>query len=131
MRKVIVNREQALDYEYQNKDFTYFQDDRSEMLRYVPQKSHTILEVGCAFGGFGQLLKETRSVEVWGVELNEPAAAVASQKLDHVICAAFDNSLSLPSYSFDCIIFNDVLEHLVDPFAALLYSNNLLRDGGY
>ena len=125
-----MNSAGLIDYDYEKKDFTYFQVERHEMLQYIPQESHTVLDVGCGCGNFGQLLKKTRRVEVWGVELNENAAAVAASKLDHVICAAFDSCLNLPIQSFDCIIFNDVLEHMVDPFTALLYAKKLLRDGG-
>ncbi len=126
-----MNSEEALANDYKTKDFkTYFQRERQEMLGYIPQKSHTILDVGCGAGGFGQFLKAQRPVEVWGVELNERAASVAAQKLDHIVCGAFNNSLNLPSKSFDCIVFNDVLEHLVDPFTALIYSKELLRDEG-
>lgn len=124
------NSKEYLSNEYQEKDLSYFQDERQEMLRYVPQNAYNILEVGCGCGSFSQLLKKTRPVEVWGIELDERVASIAAQKLDRVICAPFDSSLSLASQSFDCIIFNDVLEHLVDPFAALLYSKELLRDGG-
>jgi len=125
-----MNSEEALVSDYQSKDFVYFQQERQEMLRYIPQQAHAILDVGCGGGSFGQLLKAKRPVEVWGVELNEHAASVAAQKLDHIACGAFTNNLSLPKGGFDCIIFNDVLEHLVDPFAALLYSKELLRTGG-
>jgi len=126
-----MNSEQAIANEYKAKDFeTYFQKERQEMLQYIPQKSYTILDVGCSAGVFGQSLKAQRPVEVWGVELNEQAASAAAQKLDQIVCGAFDSSLSLPSKSFDCIVFNDVLEHFVDPFAALIYSKELLQDGG-
>ena len=125
-----MNSEKLLSDKYQEKEFHYFESDRQEMLKYVPQKAYAILDVGCGCGSFSQLLKKTRPVEVWGIEMNEAAATIAAQKLDHVMCAPFDSSLNLPSQSFDCIIFNDVLEHLVDPFAALVYSKTLLQDGG-
>jgi tRNA1(Val) A37 N6-methylase TrmN6 len=54
------------------------------MLQYVTLKAGRILEVGCASGLFGQLLKTERSVEVWGVELNDSAAEMAAQRLDRV-----------------------------------------------
>lgn len=100
-----MNSKGLIDYDYQKKDFIYFQLERHEMLQYIPQESRTVLDVGCGCGNFGQLLKKTRSVEVWGVELNEHAAEVATPKLDRVICAAFDSRLNLPIQSFDCIIF--------------------------
>jgi tRNA G46 methylase TrmB len=51
--------EEALVRDYQSKDFeSYFQQERQEMLRYIPQQSSTILEVGCGGGSFGQLLME-------------------------------------------------------------------------
>lgn len=116
---------------YDSKDFdAYTQKQRYEMLRYIPQKASIILDVGCAVGCFGQLLKAERSVEVWGVEVNEYAASIAAQKLDKVICGDFGKNLNLPSQGFDCIVFNDVLEHLVDPYSALMYCKELLRDGG-
>ncbi|MDZ7957156.1 MAG: class I SAM-dependent methyltransferase [Aulosira sp. DedQUE10] len=117
--------------EYDANDFnSYLQLERHEMLKYIPQSAKNILDIGCAVGCFGQLLKAERCVEVWGVELNEHAASIATQKLDKVICGAFDKNLHLPSQRFDCIVFNDVLEHLVDPYNALIYAKQLLRDGG-
>lgn len=65
-----------------------------------------------------------------GVEIEEHAASIAIQKIDKVICDAFSSNLDLPLKSFDCIIFNDVLEHLVDPFSALLYCKELLQEQG-
>ena len=52
-----MNSEEALVNDYQSKDFIYFQQKRQEMLRYIPPQLHTILEVGCSGGRFGQLLK--------------------------------------------------------------------------
>lgn len=104
--------------QYQAKNFDqYFQQDRLEMLNYIPETAKYILDVGCSSGGFGQLLKEKYSSEVWGIEPNHAATESTSTKLDKVICSMFDSSVSLPEYYFDCIVFNDVLEHLVDPTA--------------
>ena len=122
--------EESLTNEYQKKDLYYFQEERREMLPYIPNNIDKILEVGCGSGHFSELLKKMHSAEVWGIELNEQAASIAAQKLDRVICASFDSQLNLPKNYFDCIIFNDVLEHLVDPFTALLYSKELLSKHG-
>ena len=116
---------------YNSEDFgIYIEKERHEMLDRIPKEAATILDVGCAVGSFGQLIKSERSSEVWGIEINDYAASIAAQKLDKVICGSFDETLDLPKDKFDCIVFNDVLEHLVDPYSALLYSKTLLRDGG-
>jgi len=121
----------ALSEEYASKNFdAYFHSQRSEMLQYVPKETSVLLEVGCADGSFGELLKIDRDIEVWGIEPSEHVAKVAAKKLDKVICAAFEESLSLPQKYFDCIVFNDVLEHLIDPYVALDYCKLLLKETG-
>ncbi|MBW4658839.1 MAG: class I SAM-dependent methyltransferase [Drouetiella hepatica Uher 2000/2452] len=118
--------------DYKSKPFhVYYEDDRHEMIKYIPADVSLILDIGCASGRFGQILKEIRQVEVWGIEPNEDAASVAGQRLDKVINSTLSDELDIPEHSFDCIIFNDVLEHLVDPFGALTYCKKILRNNGY
>jgi 2-polyprenyl-3-methyl-5-hydroxy-6-metoxy-1,4-benzoquinol methylase len=117
--------------QYDSADFeVYEHTDRPEMIAYIPAHASLILDVGCALGNFGQRLKLERNPEVWGVEINEYAASIAAEKLDHVYCGAFDEHLNLPQRYFDCIVFNDVLEHFVDPYSALQYAKHLLREDG-
>lgn len=106
--------------------------NRQEMLKYIPQKASCLLEVGCGYGNFGELLKKNRSVEVWGIEVNQKAAEIAKHKLDKVICNDFSQAknLNLPTKHFDCIVFNDVLEHMIDPYSVLLESKDLLTEEG-
>jgi 2-polyprenyl-3-methyl-5-hydroxy-6-metoxy-1,4-benzoquinol methylase len=113
----------------QNPD-NYFEQERPEMLGFIPSGAVTILDVGCAMGGFGHRLKRERSAEVWGVEVNKYASSIATKHLDKVFCGTFDRNLDLPKNMFDCIIFNDVLEHFVDPYDALTYAKDLLNDSG-
>jgi 2-polyprenyl-3-methyl-5-hydroxy-6-metoxy-1,4-benzoquinol methylase len=120
-----------LEHEYKKKDSSYFEVARDEMLKYIPKESRVILDVGCGRGNFGYLLKKERNIKVWGIELDEGSAAIAEQKLDKVICSAFNSNLNLPKKSFDCIVLNDVLEHFSDPDSALLYCKELLRDKGF
>lgn len=108
----------------------YFKVQRPEMLCYIPKGITRVLDVGCGDGTFGCLLKSEHNIEIWGIEPNTYAAESATCKLDRVICGFFDTKLDLPKKAFDCIIFNDVLEHLVNPFEALLYCKQLLRDEG-
>lgn len=103
---------------------------RVEMLEYVPLSAMTILDVGCHTGVFGRALKERNNVEVWGIEPNPDTAKVAEQHLDKVFNAYFSKDLDLSDHSFDVIIFNDVLEHMPDPWAALRLAASKLKPNG-
>jgi SAM-dependent methyltransferase len=115
---------------YNSKSDFYYEQDRPEMLDYIPANIQKVLDVGCSSGAFGSALKTERLVECWGVETNQNAAAIAATRLDRVIAQPFEEGLELPEHYFDCIIFNDVLEHLVDPYTALAYSKKLLSPSG-
>jgi 2-polyprenyl-3-methyl-5-hydroxy-6-metoxy-1,4-benzoquinol methylase len=108
----------------------YFQGVRPEMLRFVPAHCRRVLEVGCAEGAFGESLRTTRKIEVWGVEPNKPAAAKAKARLDRVIEGVFGPEIALPAEYFDCVVFNDVLEHMLAPEMALRYAKGLLTPSG-
>jgi 2-polyprenyl-3-methyl-5-hydroxy-6-metoxy-1,4-benzoquinol methylase len=116
--------------DYETKAGEYFAEARPEMLPFVPANCHRLLDVGCGAGGFGASLKQTRQIEVWGVELVSSVAARAKTKLDHVITGLFEPEAELPGGAFDCIVFNDVLEHMVAPEQALRYAKTLLTPGG-
>lgn len=94
----------------------YFKNHRSEMLRYIPVESKKILEVGCGEGSFClQILRSDR--EVWGIEINSDASKVAQSICFKVLTGDFDVVYEqLPKNYFDCVIFNDVLEHLYAPW---------------
>ena len=119
---------EVLDYE--TKASEYFGYPRPEMVPFVPADCRRLLDVGCADGAFGEALKKTREIEVWGVEPTKSAAAKAKMKLDMVVEGIFDPHAGLPTGSFDCVLFNDVLEHMVAPEVALRYARQLLAPGG-
>lgn len=107
----------------------YDDDDRPEMIAFVPPTARTVLDVGCWHGAFGSLLKRIRSnVSVTGIEPNPEAASTAASRLDRVIAGEFP-SVELAE-RFDCIVFNDVLEHLILPQEALIASRGLLNQDG-
>jgi len=107
--------------------------DRPEMLRFIPKGISSVLDVGCSSGGFGAKLKSERpGLTVWGIEPNPKAAEQAKGKLDNAICGVFKaETHQLNGTKFDCIIFNDVLEHLINPEAALRTCHKYLVDGGF
>lgn len=102
---------------------------RPEVADFVPRSARRLLDVGCARGGFGAALEAERDVEVWGVEPDERAAAVASSQITRVVVGSFPEALDT-GVTFDCITFNDVLEHVMDPRDMLYAARPLLADGG-
>ena len=109
----------------------YYRADKSRMLAYVPASARSVFDVGCAAGAFGESLKAQRpGLEVWGVEAVESAATEAGAVLDHVVVGTFPEVVPELGRTFDVVVFNDVLEHLVDPWAALLAAHRLTKPGG-
>lgn len=109
----------------------YFSQTRTEMLEVIPLQARRVLEIGCGNGSFGERLKTERNVEVWGIERDRTAVAMARAKLDRVIEGDVLEELTrLADERFDCVICNDVLEHLVDPYSVLTAIKSLLNPTG-
>jgi 2-polyprenyl-3-methyl-5-hydroxy-6-metoxy-1,4-benzoquinol methylase len=83
-------------------------------------------------GEFGKSVKSRQVVEYWGIEPVAEAASAAQGKLDRVLKGNIErDNLCLPEEYFDCLVCNDVLEHLVDPWAVLRSLRRTLRPHGY
>jgi 2-polyprenyl-3-methyl-5-hydroxy-6-metoxy-1,4-benzoquinol methylase len=109
----------------------YYQQSRRDMLKYVPETAKRSLELGCAEGNFSELVRKSLGAECWGVEMDRQAAEVAATKLDKVITGDVSDSLSdVPDNYFDCIICNDILEHLADPYVLLIQLKEKLTAEG-
>ena len=105
----------------------YYLLERKEVLPFIPLNVKTILDIGCSGGLFGKQLIERQNAEVWGIEPNEQAFNHAKHNLTHVINDCFSDKLDLPKNYFDCVVFNDVLEHLVDPWQAIKITKQYLK----
>jgi SAM-dependent methyltransferase len=110
----------------------YYDGFNEHLLGAVPSRAGRILEVGCARGRLGHELKrQDPGRYVAGVELDPDAARAARQRLDEVF--VLDVQAGTPPIepgSLDCILFGDVLEHLVDPEDALRRYRELLAPDG-
>ena len=113
---------------YAAKGGQYYGNTRPEMQALVPSAARRVLEVGCGGASFAAALKAARGVHVTGIEAFPDAAAQAATRIDRVIAAGIEAALpQLDGEQFDCIVANDVLEHLVDPWAVLRGLRPLLR----
>ena len=96
---------------------------RPDIFDLVPRSAMRILDAGCSNGVLGATLRAAvtgRTVE--GIEADVSLIPEAERNLDRVIRAdlnSFSYELTYPAESFDCIIFADVLEHLIDPWTHL------------
>ncbi|MFD2932528.1 class I SAM-dependent methyltransferase [Spirosoma flavum] len=116
--------------EYDAKNESYYAHERHEMLKYIPQNVKYILDVGCSSGAFGSSIREKFNCEVWGIEPDKKSSEKARLVLNKVFNTFFDENIDLLNQKFDCIFFNDVLEHLVSPFDALQLCKKYLSPNG-
>jgi len=109
---------------------TYFNSLRPEMKKYIPEKAIRILDVGCSDGSFCASLRRSDR-EIWGVEMNADAAKKATEVCKFVLVGDFNEIFDqLPKNHFDCVVFNDVLEHIYSPWDTIKMVKSLLSPNG-
>jgi 2-polyprenyl-3-methyl-5-hydroxy-6-metoxy-1,4-benzoquinol methylase len=97
----------------------------------IPLQARHVLDVGCASGALGRALKASRpGIDVRGVEPVREQAERARQFLDDVHVGGADDPLPAHWPAPDCVIFADVLEHMVDPWLTLRRFRSVLANGG-
>lgn len=93
--------------------------DRPELLKFVPENAHTLLDVGCGSGAFGRLLRSQRpDMELWAIEPDIASARAAEEGFDRVVVGEFPSD-QVSDQKFDVILCADVLEHMPQPEKAL------------
>jgi SAM-dependent methyltransferase len=110
----------------------YFSGCNERLLRAVPTSVRRILEIGCGEGNLGVALKKLEPERtVFGIERNAEAAAKAAMRIDRVFTLDIETEdPPLESASIDCILFGDVLEHLIAPDRALMRMKRFLSPDG-
>lgn len=94
----------------------YYNLTRPEIASFIPQNIKTILDIGCGQGAFLKLVKKRTGAETWGIEVVFEVAEKAKDHVDKIVTGKVEDVLNLiPDAYFDCITFNDVLEHLLEP----------------
>ncbi|SHJ35541.1 Methyltransferase domain-containing protein [Hymenobacter daecheongensis DSM 21074] len=93
-------------------------------------KDAAILEVGCSGGPLQQRLRAEGYSNLTGIDLSEPAIALARQRQIPNVQQMDGARLSFADASFDVVVASDVLEHIEDEQRALLEWRRVLRPGG-
>jgi SAM-dependent methyltransferase len=88
-----------------------------------------LLDLGC-WVGFLPSEAEARGWEAIGIEPSKYASEYAREKLGLDVRTEDLFDAELPAESFDVVVLGDVIEHLVDPGAALDRIASLLAPGG-
>jgi 2-polyprenyl-3-methyl-5-hydroxy-6-metoxy-1,4-benzoquinol methylase len=114
-------------------EFDYFQQafPRTDLVELIPDHARRILDVGCGVGKTGQYLREKGFKEIFGVEINTNAGQQAKSFYKEVIIGDIEKDvLPFNRSFFDCILYGDVLEHLIDPWKVLRSHREILKDDG-
>lgn len=111
----------------------YYSSLRPEMSSLLPAAALKILDVGCGSGVFAHSLKQLQPArEIWGIEINPSVGNEAAKVLDRVLIGDISTLLDqLPQNYFDAVYFNDVLEHLPDPYTILRRIKQNMKEDGH
>ena len=99
-----------------------------EILRRPPVR---VLELGCAAGRLGEHFRERwPGVHITGIEMSPTAAALARTRLDKIIERRLEDidfgAEGIGPGSIDTFVAGDVLEHMFDPWHALVRVRSVL-----
>jgi len=106
-----------------------YDERRPEMVDLIPATVQTLLDVGCDTGKFAQDLVEAgREIEISGIDpidlKGEPETGYSRRFTGYY-------PADLPAdLRFDCLVFNDVLEHMPDPWESLRQSHDHVTPDG-
>lgn len=109
---------------------SYSDHHRPEMIAIVPRHCKSAIDVGAETGAFARDLRRhlAPGSRISVVEPGEAGRQIDPQEFHHVIRGFFPTDL--PDDRFDCMVFNDVLEHMEDPWSALEACKHYLEPGG-
>lgn len=107
----------------------------SDLLKLIPADAKIIIEFGCGSGATGAEYKQINPNCLYiGIEQNVDQAKIAEQKLDLAIATDLDSldlsTTEITAGTVDCILFNDIFPHLIDPWDMLKQSANWLKPDG-
>jgi len=89
-----------------------------------------VLDIGCAMGGFLDYLCAKAIKSLSGIDPTQEYVNYAKQKGSYTIKLGSAESIPFEDNSFDLLVMDQVLEHLVEPIKAFQEAKRVLIDGG-
>ena len=126
-------REHAFFHTKWGVDLSYSFQERHDLfpLMDLQREGLRVLEIGCACGGTLRAIGvQNPSAKLYGVELNENAAVIAASFAEILSMNVEELDPADFQERFDYIIMGDVIEHLLQPWAAIRNMRELLVPGG-
>ncbi|PIY60032.1 hypothetical protein COY95_03925 [Candidatus Woesearchaeota archaeon CG_4_10_14_0_8_um_filter_47_5] len=111
----------------------YFANEYFQVKEYVNRAGGRVLDVGCAYGFL--LEQFPSSFEKYGIDVSGHAVSVAKKRMPEgkfyrVGAEDLKPGSLFPTDFFDVIVFNNVIEHLMNPKKSLRNIFSLLKKGG-
>jgi len=103
---------------------------REDLVSRIPTGASAVLDVGCSRGQTSRALRSAGVTRIVGIEPDAADAAQAARLCDRVLALPLEDVREEFSGEFDAILFGDVLEHLIDPSAALAHVHSWLSPRG-
>ncbi|MEA2732174.1 MAG: hypothetical protein QOF70_6649 [Acetobacteraceae bacterium] len=104
-----------------------------DLLSRIPLSARTILDVGCGTGTLAAAYRAMNpKARLFGIEADPVAAALAAVHM-HQVATTDPETDPLPFDApdgIDCIIYNDILEHLSDPWGLIRRHAEVLSSDG-
>src|SRR5262245_44795142 len=98
----------------------------AEKIALLRQPLGRVLDVGCATGAGADVSRRAGTTHLAGIDADSGFVAEARERYDEVVHGSVPEDLAWVPESFDTVLAYDVLEHLVDPWSAVVRLAELL-----
>jgi trans-aconitate methyltransferase len=118
--------------DYEEKESTYFEWNRQDIIPYLPATADRICEIGCGTGStLANLKRRYNASFAAGFDIHEQSVVTARERLDKAETIDIESSrLPHDIDNMDLFLCLDVLEHLKDPWAVIVALHERLKVGG-
>lgn len=107
----------------------YFQNKIKKILALSPKIKAKILDVGCGWGNFLQILNKNH-LEYLGIDISQKAVAICNKKGLNCLKTDLINLSKNGRQKYSLITFFQVIEHLKNPLEYLRAAKKLLKKNG-